>query len=166
MRNIFVEFEQKLINVKKKKNRKMNRRSYIDYRQNRHEKALVSFQRGLNSVNHLPFEYRPRNAQSFPTWARNSLETRSSNIFARKCTHKADIDGYECATQFGEMRAGDREEDTNIPEYFHWKIQWKVDTFCVCGIRGNMGMTHSKSYYPVRSFLPILSFRSIQTFRR
>lgn len=50
-------------------------------------KSLVSFQRGLNSVNHLPFEHRPRNAQSFPTWALNSLETRSSNIFARKCTH-------------------------------------------------------------------------------
>lgn len=83
-------------------------------------KSLVSFQRGLNSVNHLPFEHRPRNAQSFPTWARNSLETRSSNIFARKCTHTRRISTDIRMHNIVWRNAGRRQRGGH--KYSHWNI--------------------------------------------
>lgn len=126
-------------------------------------KSLVSFQQGLNSVNHLPFEYRPRNAQSFPTWARNSLETRSSNIFARKCTHTRRISTDIRMHNIVWRNAGRRQRGGHkYSGIFSLENTVEiVDTFCVYEIRGNMGMMHSKSYYLSRSFLPVLSFRSI-----
>ena len=78
-------------------------------------------------------------------------------------THRAtDIDGYTNAQHSLAKCGPETERRTQI---FSWNIfigkysGSGIYTFCVYEIRGNMGMMHSKSYYPpALSFLPSRAF--------